>query len=284
MQIKKSMQESELVYEFVANRALKGFVLQDGRVMPKLELTIDDNEAIGTALTKICGHDINKWLQHLDLNKLIRKTIAQIEIADILPGSIIVLELSHKETLEVIYQGNFEFCVYKDSVGILRPLDVLKALTLSFGKGEVIFFKVYRDGTPYPNSDKLFRGKVCRITILNTVIEGCQIPQNKNFEATTSLEKVFAWKAANHPARFTEENLTESSHAVFILDLMKNEFSINPNFSKSYYEDLLDALGPACKITRTGKGAQTISPGKFSLALGSKSYSFYIKKKAEVGL
>ena len=285
MIITKNMQESEFVYEILANKALKGFILKDGRVVPKMALTLEDNKAIDSFLKRVCGHNINYWLQNLDINKWMEKPIGQIDIADIVPSSIIKLGLSHKETLEIVYQGNFEFFVYNDSIGVLHPLDILKALSLSFETGEVTYFKVFRDGNPFPNDKMLFKGDVKHITLINTDIEGCYVSSKKNVEPVISMKTVFAWQASKHPARFVEDHLTYNSQAIFILDLIKNEYSINPQFSKNCYnDDVTMILGHACKIIHTGNGLQTIVPGKFSLEPGVKNYSFYIREKAEVGL
>ena len=278
------MQESEFIYELLANKALKGFIIKDGRVVPKMELTLEDNKAIDSMFSRVCGSNFNKWLRSLDLNKWIEKNLSQIEIADIVPGSIVKLELSHKEVIEVIYQGNCEFYVYHDSIGVLHPLDILKALTLSFEKGETVFFRVSRNGIPFPDESMLFRVIVHRITLVSTNIEGCPHFPAKNVEITTSLEKVFAWKADIHPARFVEENLTDSEQAIFLLDLAKKEFCINPYYSKHRYEDVVRALGPVCKLNYNDKGLQTIAPGKLSIEVNNNKYSLYIKKKAEVGL
>lgn len=134
------MQESEFIYEILANKALKGFTIKDGRVVPKMELTLEDNKAIDSMFSRVYGPNINKCLRDLDLNKWMEKKLSQIEIADIVPGSIVKLELSHKEVIEIIYQGNCEFYLYHDSIGVLQPLDILKALTLSFEKGQTVFF------------------------------------------------------------------------------------------------------------------------------------------------
>lgn len=279
------MLESEFVYEILANKALKGFILKDGRVVPEMRLTLEDNKAIDSFLKRVYGHDINYWLQYLDINKWMEKPIGQIDIVDIVPGSIIKLELSHKETLEIVYQGNFEFFVYNDSIGLLHPLDILKALSLSFDPGEVTYFKVFRDGKPFPNDKMLFKGEVKHITLINTDIEGRYVSSRKNVEPIKSLEKVFAWKAVKHPARFVEDHLTYNSQAIFLLDLIKNEYSINSQYSKNCYnDDVTMILGYACKIIHTGNGLQTIAPGKFSLEPGVKNFSFYIREKAEIGL
>ena len=279
------MQESEFIYEILANKALKGFTIKDGRVVPKMELTLEDNKAIDSMFSRVYGPSINKCLRDLDLNKWMEKKLSQIEIADIVPGSIVKLELSHKEVIEIIYQGNCEFYLYHDSIGVLQPLDILKALTLSFEKGQTVFFHVSRNGISFPDDNMLFRGIVHSITLICTNIEGCQHSPEKNVEITTSLEKVFAWKADIHPARFVEENLTDSEQAIFLLDLAKKEFCINPYYSKHRYEeDISRVLGPVCKLNYNEKGLQTIAPGKLSLEINKNKYSLHIRKKAEVGL
>lgn len=278
------MQESEFIYEILANKALKGFIIKDGRVVPKMELTLEDNKAIDSMFSRVYGSSINKCLRDLDLNEWMEKKLSQIDIVDIVPGSIVKLELSHKEVIEIIYQGNYEFYLYHDSIGVLHPLDILKALSLSFEKGETVFFRVSRNGISFPDENMLFRGIVHSITLISTNIEGCQHSPEKNVEITTSLEKVFAWKADIHPARFVEENLTDSEQAIFLLDLAKKEFCINPYYSKQRYEDISRVLGPVCKLNYGDKGLQTIAPGKFSLEINKNKYSLYIRKKAEVGL
>ena len=278
------MLESEFIYEVVANRALKGFFFREGRVVPKMELTLEDNIAIDSILGRVCGPKINTWVRNLDLNKLKGKSLGQIDIADIAPGSIIMLELSHKEYIELIYQGDYEFYVYNDSVGILHPLDVLKALTLSFNKDDVVFFKVFRDGQPYPSDDLLFKGNICSITLEFTNIKGRCSSLSENKPTTKSMEKVFAWKAEIQPARFIEDDLTDSSQALFVLDLIKNEYRINTFFSQHHYEDIAIYLRPICNIKHSGNGLKTIVPGKFSLEQINNKYIFYIRKKMEASI
>lgn len=278
------MQESEFVYEILANKALKGFIIKNGRVVPKMELTLEDNKAIDSMFGRVYGSSVDKWLRDLDLNKWMEKNSTQIEIAEIVPGSIVKLELSHKEVIELIYQGNCEFYVYHDSVGVLRPLDIIKALTLSFEKGETVYFRVSRNGKPFPDEKMLFRGNIRRITLISSNIEGCKHSPAKNIEITTSLEKVFAWKADIHPARFIEENLTDSEQAIFLLDLANKEFCVNSYYSKHRYEDIVTVLCPVCKLNYNDKGLQTIAPGKFSIEVNNGKYSLNIRKKAEVGL
>lgn len=278
------MLESEFIYEFVANKALKGFFFREGRVVPKMELTLEDNKAIGSTLGRVCGPKINTWVRDLNLNKFLEKPLGQIDIADIAPGSIIKIELSHKELIEVIYQGNYEFCVYNDSVGVLHPLDILKALTLSFNKGDAVFFKVFRNGFPYPCEDMLFKGDICAIKLLNTNIGGQCPLSNNNTTTVKSLEKVFAWKAESRPARFIEDNLTGNDQAIFVLDIIKNEYWVNSQFSKHHYDDIVKILKPICNIRYLGNGLQTVVPGKFSFEQNNSQYSFSIKKKMEVSI
>ena len=182
------MLESEFIYEFVANKALKGFLFREGRVVPKMELTLEDNLAIDSTLGRVCGPQINTWIRDLNLNKFMEKTLGQIDLVDIIPGSIIKLGLLHKEFLEIIYLGNCEFYVYNDAAGVLHPLDVLKALSLSFIKNDVVYFKVFRDGLSFPNDNLLFKSNICSITLVFTNIKGHFASRIDYKPTTKSLE------------------------------------------------------------------------------------------------
>lgn len=276
------MLESELVYEIVANKALKGFCFKNGRIIPKMELTLEDNKALESALSQICGKDCKKWIQDLDLDKLKGKPFGQIDIADIAPGSIVKLELSHKEILEIVYLGSYKFSVCRDSVGIFRPLDVLKALTLFFERGCAAYFQVFRNDCPYPEKGLLFKAVVQSITLLNTNVVGTSLSQYVNETSICSLQQVFAWKADNYPIRFTEEQLTDNNQAVFIIDLMQGEYWVNSDYSKYKYSDLVSILKVACNISRTGNGLTNKTRGKLYLSKNSNRYFFYIGQKAEI--
>lgn len=283
-QATKNMLESEFIYEIIANKALKGFFIKDGRVVPKMELTLEDNKAIDSTLVRVCGPKVKAWIRNLNVNNLMEKSLGRIDIADIASGSIIKLELAHKEIVEIIYQGNYEFYVYNDSVGNLQPLDLLKALSLSFNKGDTIYFKVFRDGIPFPDENLLFKGHICGISLVFANIKGHRASIDYNKLSTKSLEMVFAWKAENQPARFVEDQLTESNQALFILDFHKDEFRINPLYSKYQYDDIADVLKPVCNIRHSGNGLSTIAPGKITLEKNRNKYSFYVRKKMEVSL
>ena len=283
-QATKNMLESEFIYEIIADKALKGFFFKDGRVVPKMELTLEDNKAIDSTLVRVCGPQVNAWVRNLNINKLQEKPLGRIDVADIVLGSIIKLELAHKEVVEIIYQGNYEFYVINDSVGNLQPLDMLKALTLSFNKGDTVYFKVFRDGIPFPDENLLFKGYICGVTLVFANIRGHRISVDYDKLATKSLETVFAWKAESQPERFIEDQLTESNQALFIIDLHKDEFRINPQYSKYQYDDIASVLKTICNIRHSGNGLSTIAPGKITLKKNKSKYSFYVTKKMEVSL
>lgn len=280
------MQESNFVYDFLANKALKGFCIQEGHVVPKIMLTRKDNEEVRAVLTESCNSYMDKWLQDAtgNLNKLLEKTLDKVELFDILPGTIVKLVLSHKQTIELIYLGNYEFYVLNDSVSCFKPLDMLKALSLSFEKGCVTYFQAFRDSNPYPVPEVLFNADIQLIILMNSNVIGNPYLQSQQLAVTKSLDKVFAWSAERLPGRFNENQLTDNEGAIFYLDLLNNEFKINLDYSQLHYNDLVATLSPVCNIIHTGRGLSNISSGKFSLYETIDSYSFNIRKKAEVSI
>lgn len=280
------MQESNFVYDFLANKALKGFCIQEGHVVPKIMLTRKDNEEVRAVLTESCNSYMDKWLQDAtgNLNKLLEKTLDKVELFDILPGTIVKLVLSHKQTIELIYLGNYEFYVLNDSVSCFKPLDMLKALSLSFEKGCVTYFQAFRDSNPYPGTELLFKGDIQTIILMNSNVIGSPYLQTQQLASSKSLDKVFAWNAERLPGRFTENQLTDNKGAIFFLDLLNNEFKINLVYSKRHYCDLVSTLSPVCNIKHTGRGLSNMSSGKFSLYETMDGYSLNIIKKAEVSI
>lgn len=277
----RPMQESDFVNEIVANRALKGFSFENGRVVPVIKLNSDDNDAIASILEKygINSHQSTQMLSQ-NLYNLIEKPKQHFIIADIIPGTLIKLLLNAHQQLEIIYLGNYSFCLCKDSTGVLHPLDVLRACTLDIICNEDAYFQVLRNSSPYPSDNKLFKAKIKEIIFFSSQIEGMPVRREYHNPVKSRLQ-VNAWQASNRPPRFEEEDLTIDDKALFMLDLEHFTFYVNPSLDiRTHIEKYNEMLKVACELNRTN----TNERGEFILKENEGKYLFYITKKTKIGI
>jgi hypothetical protein len=276
------MQESKLINDLVGNKALKGFTWKNGHVVPYYRLTLDDNKALAEIIDNYGKSIKQQYNINKDIGKLIEESKGHLIIADILPGTLIRLELEARQQLNVVYSGGLSFYLCSDSAGILHPYDVLKAFTLELTINGEAYFQVLRDGSPYPGDNRLFKAIIRKITIFNSRIEG-NLQCRRQVDDIKSKSKVYARQAEDMPPRFEEEMLTDDNHALFTLDLDNCTYEVNPSFNIKLCNDLAAKLKVACNVQHTGHGLHTKESGIFSMNEdGGGYYSFHITKKAEV--
>lgn len=279
---------SDKLIELVGNYGLKGFELdENSRIQPIRRLDATDIKtimaSIGTLYGNLSSYDFGNLIDQACC--MVEKSYAQLPMADIESGSLLHLELESKQYVDLIYLGDYRFCVCRDSVHALCPMDVLQCVSLEFQIGKNSYFRVLRNGVPFPNEKKLFRCHVQKIIIGNNRIKGATAIQPVQ-NIRCSEHKVFAWQADCQPLRIVQHQLTNCHEALFVIDVREKTFEVNQDYSTTLalYKDVSSILRKVCNMKRTGNGLETLSAGHMKLERYQDELEFIITKRAEVGV
>jgi len=199
---------------------------------------------------------------------------------EIVGGTIIDLLIDNGQKLKLLYLGGNDFCLLHDSANELKPMDVLKSLSLKIDLIGDAYFRILREDKPFPNDRKLFR---CHIEKIEKE-RGCirrGSPKIKRHPEKTSEAIVYAWKVTNG-LFFSQDDLTENTDALFVIDVKNMLFGVNSQYNKnlSLYKDMGNIMHEACNVVRLGQGLQTIVKGCINLY----ENDLYITEKARVAI
>lgn len=279
---------SDKLIELVGNYGLKGFKLgENNRIQPIRRLDATDMKAMMDSINTLYGN-----LSSYDFSNLIdqaccmvEKSYTQLVVADIESGSLLHLELESKQYVDLIYLGDYRFCVCKDSVHALWAMDILQCVSLEFHTNKHAYFRVLRNGVPFPDERKLFRCHIREIIVSNNRVKGATTVQPVQ-DIRCSEHKVYAWQADWHPLRFTQYQLTNCHEALFAIDVKEQTFEVNQAYSATLtiYKDISFMLRNACNVKRTDNGLETLAVGHMKLERSQGEWEFVITKRAEVGI
>lgn len=284
------MRVSEQLIELVGNYGLKGFRTNDSnRIVPVCKLYEADLNAIRSAIVDLCGD-----LPTMEFDTMIEEAVrlkdryySQIIVVDIEVGSLLRLTLDSKQIIELVYLGDHSFCVCKDSVYTLQPMDILQCISQEYQVNKEAYFRLLRNGTPYPNEKRLLRTCIRKIAVSNNRIKGMPGIEPAH-QVCTSKDKVYAWQAEMRPQRFTQNQLTTNQEALYALDIKTKRFMVNIHYCPShilYRDDVISLITTACNVKRTDKGLENLMEGHFELyRRDSGKFEFVITKKAEIGI
>lgn len=282
------MQASDKLIELVGNYGLKGFCLgKDNRIQPIRRLDAIDIKAlmpsIETLYDNLSSYEFNNLVDQACC--MVEKQQTKLVIADVESGSLLRIELDSKHIVTLVYLGDYTFCVCKDSIHALMPMDVLQCVSLELHPGEDAYFRVLRNGVSFPDEKKLFRCHILEIVISNNHVKGVAVIQPVQNVRCSEL-KIYAWQVNCHPLRFVQSQLTNYHEALFGIDIKEKTFEVNPKYSTTLalYRDISSILKKACNIKPTGNGLENLSVGRVSLERYQNELEFTITKRAEVGI
>lgn len=200
-------------------------------------------------------------------------------------GISVELEFSGNK-LKLLYLGNFKFIVIEDLAQVLLPGDVLTVLDYYVCKDKKATFVVYRQGKQYPDTSKVYcTGVLEAIRVINNEFECHPDSTNPSFlMIETPLSVVYARATKGVNGNFFEEELTEDSDALYIIDIPNSIYTVNSayrlwgNESNEVYEE----LRRGCKIVSQGAGRiAVLQKGRIELDWDKeRNYFFKIKQKA----
>ena len=284
------MRVSEQLIELIGNYGLKGFRINDNnRIVPVCKLYEADLNAIRNAMVDLRGDlSIMEFANMVEeAVRLEDKYYSQVIVADIEVGSLLRLTLDSKQIIELVYLGDHSFCVCKDSVYTLQPMDILQCISQEYQVNKEAYFRLLRNGTPYPNEKRLLRVCIRKIAVSNNRIKGMPSIEPVR-KVCTSKDKVYAWQAEMRPQRFTQNLLTTNQEALYTLDIKTKKFMVNIHYCPShifYRDNVTSLITTACNVRRTDKGLENLMEGHFELyRRDSGKFEFVITKKAEIGI
>ena len=269
MRIIKRMPENSYLKDIIVNVALKGFQYDDdGSIVPKLRITQDEYTAIYSKMIGACGDDVGRFIDEVLQSSL---TLSSQEhytrcVADISPGSIVEMRLSTGQAIRMIYFGDLSFCVLSDDCNALHAFDMLKCLTLELRIGDKVYFRVVRNGRPFPDGNKLFCVEYLhKLSICYSNVKGAHLP--KISPPINTYKTVYAKKTLRNPPRFVVDDLTLSSEdGPFKLEMDDYSFSVNLEYFETVASDNLDRLLAVCDIEKDGLGLREKRCGTFYLS------------------
>lgn len=278
------MQVNESIIDLVGSFALKKFKFDDdSHVIADCYLESDDSKVLAPIVFQRYG----RRLSDIDVCHIIHEaqstTIVPCDnllLCEINGGTIVDLIVDNGQKLRILYLGGNEFCLLRDSADAFEPMDILQSLSLRLDLYGDAYFRIIRNGSPFPDESRLF---VCHIHKME--IERGRIRINKQIppktECKTSASIVYAWKVSKG-YQFTQEDLTECDGALFTINVKDMTYVVNRHYDNelSCYKDLGQVFHDACKVKRQGTGLETLQKGRINF-FGN---SFIIIQKAIVGV
>lgn len=286
---------SNLFKQEILAQAFKGFYQDENfHLVPEKSISSDEMNYLKTIGRDIFGIQdkeeieriVNIVLNEQENGKNSKNELGLVELPC---GTSVCLTFSENK-LKLLYLGNFRFIVVNDLAKVLLTGDILTSLDYQFNIWEKTSFIVYRDGKPHPCESKLYRTDPLAFIEITTNELFYENKNNKQAFNNIILppDTVYAWFSKGMSGNFFEDQLTENSDALYLINIENATYSVNPDYNRLCYDpdEVREDLHRACEIVSEGTyRIITLQKGIIELNINQEgNYFFKIRQKAKVKL
>lgn len=216
---------------------------------------------------------------------------AMLDMANLEKGTLISFALADGTILSLLYNGGNDFIVISDSSGVLRPDDRMSWLCIHISQGEKLRGTVYRNGMPYPDSDKCFVSE--NISEIYVTLPGFEDETAgsdlEGGETVVKGSRIVYSRCPTKEGYFLSSSLCDlDENPLFEINLGSMEYVVAGSFSpgKAVRSEVEQAIGYGCEITVGDNPlrVKTAAPGFLKAITSSTGLLLQIQTKLQVRL